>query len=101
MLIKYCHNACNIAKNPKYDGYQRGLSTMDYKFFDKKTSGSSIKNENISNEELAEKLHKPVIRTFNKRKVDSPFIDNIWGADLADMQLIIKSDKGFRSLLCY
>ena len=74
---------------------------MDYKFFDKKTSGSSIKNENISNEELAEKLHKPVIRTFNKRKVDSPFIDNIWGADLADMQLIIKSDKGFRSLLCY
>ena len=40
----------NIAKNPKYDGYQRGLASMVYKFFDKKTSGSGIKNENISNQ---------------------------------------------------
>ena len=39
--------AFNIAKNLKYDGYQRGLVSMAYKFFDKKTSGSSIKNENI------------------------------------------------------
>ena len=58
---------------------------MIYKFFDKKTSGSGIKNENISNKELAEELHKPIIRNFNKRKVHSPFIENIWGADLADM----------------
>ena len=49
--------AFNIAKNPKYDGYQRGLASMVYKFFDKETSGSSIKNENIENRELAEELH--------------------------------------------
>ena len=55
------------------------------KFFDTKTSGSGIKNKNISNKELAEKLHKPVITKFNKRKVHSPFIDNIWGGNLADM----------------
>ena len=63
---------------------------MVYKFFDKKTSGSGIKNENMSNKELAKELHKPIIRKSNKRKVQSPFIDNIWGADLADMQLISK-----------
>ena len=73
---------------------------MVYNFFYKKTSGSSIKNENISNKELAKELHKPVIRKFNKRKVHSPFIDNIWGADLADTQLISKFNKGFRCLLC-
>ena len=77
--------AFNIAKTPKYGRYQRGLASMAYKFFDKKTSGSGIKNENISNKELAEELHKPIIRNFNKRKVHSPFIENIWGADLADM----------------
>ena len=52
--------ACNIAKNPKYDGYQRGLASMAYKFFDKKASGSSIKNENISKKELAEELHNAI-----------------------------------------
>ena len=46
--------------------------------FDKKTSGSGIKNENISNKELVEELHKPIIRKFNKRRVHSPFTDNIW-----------------------
>ena len=51
---------------------------MVYKFFDKKTSGSGIKNENMSDQQLAEELQKPVIRKFNKRKVHSPFIDNIW-----------------------
>ena len=61
--------AFNIAKNPKYDRYQRGLASMVYKFFDKKTSGSCIKNENISNKELAEDLHKPIIRKFNKINV--------------------------------
>ena len=45
-------------------------------------------------------MHKPITRKFNKRKVLSPFIDNIWGADLADMQLISKFNKGFRFLLC-
>ena len=95
-----CDKAFNIAKDPKYDGYQRGLASMVYKVFDKKTSGSSIKNKNISTKELAEELHKPNIRKFNKRKVHSPFIDNIWGADLADMRLISKCSKGFSFLLC-
>ena len=53
--------AFNLAKNPKYDGCQRGLTSMVYKFFDKKTSGSDIKNESISSKELAEELHKPII----------------------------------------
>ena len=83
-----CDKAFNITKDPKYDGYQRGLASMVYEFFDKKFSGSGIKNENISNKQLAEELHKPIIRKFNKRKVHSPFIDNVWGADLADMQLL-------------
>ena len=69
--------AVNIVKNPKYDGYQRGLVSMVYKFFDKKTSGGSIKNENISNKDLSEELHKAIIRKINKRKVQSPFVDNI------------------------
>ena len=66
----------------------------------KKTSGSGIKNENISNKELAEESHEPIIRNFNKRKAQSPFIDNIWGADLADVQLISKFNEGIRFLLC-
>ena len=77
--------AFNIAKNSKYDGYQRGLAPMVYRFFDKKTSGSAIKNESMSNKELAEELHKPTIIKFKKRKVHTSFIDNICGADLADM----------------
>ena len=93
-------NAFNIAKNSKYDGYQSGLASMVYKFFDKKTSHTGIKNENISNQQLAEELHKPIIRRFKKGKVQSSFIDNIWGADLADMQLITKFNKGICFLLC-
>ena len=73
---------------------------MVYKCFEKKTSDSGIKNENISYKELSEELHKPIIRKFNKREVHSPFIDNIWGADLADMQLISIFNKEFRVLLC-
>ena len=83
-----CDKAFNIAKNPKYDSYRKGLASMVYKFFDKETAGSCIKNESISNKELAEELQKPIIKKFKKRKVQSPFTDNIWGADLADMQLI-------------
>ena len=59
-------------------------------WFIKKTSGGTVRNEIISNKELAEKLHKPVIRKFEKRKVHSPCIDNIWGTDLADTKLISK-----------
>ena len=52
------------------------------------------------NEHLADELRKPIIRKFEKRKVYSAFKDNIWAADLADMQLISKLNKGFRFLLC-
>ena len=62
---------------------------MDYKSFDKQTSGETIENENMSNKELAEELHKLIIRKYKKRKVQSSFIDNIWDTDLTDMQLII------------
>ena len=51
------------------------------------------------NKELAEELNKKVIRKSNTRKVHQPFIDNTWGADLADMKLISKFSKGFRFLL--
>ena len=67
---------------------------MVYKFFDKKTSGSCIKSM-PQNEQLAEELHKPIIRKFKKRKVYSTFKDYIWGADLADMQLTSKVNKEF------
>ena len=66
----------------------------------KKTSGNRNKNENISKKELAEELHKPIIRNFNKKKVQSFFIDNIWSTDLADIQFISKFKKEFRVLLC-
>ena len=52
------------------------------------------------NEQLAEELHKQIIRNLKKRTVYSRFKDNIWGANLADMQLISKFNKGFRFLLC-
>ena len=95
------NNAFNIAKDSKYDGYQRGLASIVYKFFDKKTSGSCIKNENISDKKLVEQLQKLIIRKCIKRKVHSSFIGNIWGTDLADMQLIRKFSKRFRFLLCF
>ena len=79
------------------DGYQRGLASMVYNFFDKKSTGSGIANE--PNYQLANKLHKPIIKKSKKIKVYSGFRDNIWGADLADMQLISKFNKGFRFLL--
>ena len=77
--------AFNITKNPKHDGYQRGLPSLVYKFFDKKNYGDSIENANMSGQQLAEELHKSIIREFKNRKMPSPFIENIWVADLADM----------------
>ena len=65
--------AFTIASDPKYDGYQRGLASMVYKIFDKKSSGSSIASE--TNYQLADELHKPIIKKFKKRKVYSSFRD--------------------------
>ena len=67
------NRAFNIAKDPKYDGYQRGLASMVYNFFDKKSKGSGAKHVNAKlapqNQQLAEEFHKPNIRKFEKRKV--------------------------------
>ena len=70
--------AFNNSKNPKYDGYQRGLASMVYKFFDRKSKGSGVNIEVKHNEQLAKELHKPIIRNFKKRTVYSRFKDNIW-----------------------
>ena len=67
-------------------------------FFDKKASGSGIKNENMSNKKLAKNLHKPVVRKFKKIIAYSLFINNIQSTDLPDMQQINKLNKGIRFL---
>ena len=98
------NRAFNIAKDPKYDGYQRGLASVVYKFFDKKSKGIGSKHVNTKltaqNKQLAKELHKPIIKKIEKRKVHAAFKDNISGADLADMQLLSKYNKGIRFLLC-
>ena len=75
---------------------------MVYKFFNERTKVSGINNEGnlLVNSQLAEELHKPIIKNFKRRKVYSSFKDNIWGVDLADMQLISKYNKGIRYILC-
>ena len=71
---------------------------MVYKFFDKKSSGSGITNE--SNYQLANELHKPVIKKFKKRKVYSSFKDSFWGVGLADVESLGKYNQGIKYLLC-
>ena len=93
------NKALKIANEPKYDGYQRGLASMVYKFFDKKTKGSGIAaslakiSANEPNYQLTNDLHKAIIRKLKKRKVYSYLRDNIWGVDLPDMQLLSKYNK--------
>ena len=73
--------AFNIAKNSKYGGYQSGLASMVYKFFDKMSaSGSGVTNNEIKqNLQLAEELHKPIIRNFKKEQfiLDSKTISGV------------------------
>ena len=114
---KLKNSAYDIGSNPKYDGYQSGLASMVYKFFDSKvvpldkktmsgkgnakhTAKPSSLERTENNKILAEELHKPVIKKFNKRKVYSQFKDNIWGVDLSDMQSLSKKNKGIKYLLC-
>ena len=80
---------------------------MVYKFFDKKSQGSGRPQSSASqlasnkeNMQLADELHKPIIKIFKKRKVYSSFRDNIWNVQSADMQLLSKFNKEFRFLLC-
>ena len=94
--------AFKIVSDQKFDRYQRGLASVVYKFFDKKSRGSGrpLSFNDKENIRLAEELHKSIIRKFKKRKVYSSFRDNSWGTDLADMQLLSTFNKGFRFLLC-
>ena len=59
--------ASDIAKNHKYDGYQRGLASMVYKFFDKKLKGSGVNIEVKHNEQLSLELQEPIIRNLKKK----------------------------------
>ena len=96
--------AYDIASNSEYGGYQRGLASMVYKFFDKKSMGSGFKKlkntTKSSSSILADELHQPIIKKFEKRKAYSQFKDNIWGVDLADMQSLSRKNKGIKYLLC-
>ena len=67
---------------------------MIYKFFDKRSTGSGIAMARSSSI-LADELHKPIIKKFNKRKVYLQFKDNIWGIDLADMQSLSRKKKRY------
>ena len=84
-----------IARNRGYDGYQRALASMVYRFFDKKTeSGVSV------SEELAEELHTTVTKKFKRRKIYARFKDNIWAANLAEMESLSSKNKSVKCLLC-
>lgn len=90
--------AFNIAKNLEYDGYQHGLASTIYKLSNEKcasanTSGGAIKNQTMWNQQLALEINKWIVRKLEKRKVYASFKE-IWGADLADMELIRKYNKG-------
>ena len=81
--------------DPRINGYQRGLASMVYKVFEKRTKGFGINNKI-----LAEELHKPIIKNFKRKKLYSSFKDNIWGVHLPGMPLISKFNKGIKYLLC-
>ena len=82
---------------------------MVYKFFDKKSTaepsslermGSGFKKLKNSSSILADELHKPIIKKFDKRKGYSQFKDNIWGVDLGDMESLSRKNKDIKYLLC-
>ena len=92
----FLHNAVNIDKNPKHDKYQRDLPFFKKKHLIKRLQVEQLKNENISIKELK----KTIIKKLNKRNVQLHSRENIWSADLADMQLISIFDNGIRFLSC-
>ena len=90
----------NIAKNPKYDGYQVGNSSLVYEFFNKNFYLSGVKTEVIPKQQLIQELHKINIRKCEKLQIYSSFKNNTWVAELVDMQLISKLNKVFHYLWC-
>ena len=83
-----------IASDLKYDGYQKGLVSMIYKFFDEKVYWKSCCYS--PNYQLPNELHKQIIRKFKRRNIYSSFRDIIWGVDLADMQSLSNCNKGIK-----
>ena len=81
--------------NPNYDGYQRGLESMVYKFFNNITG-----LEAYVNEVLAQEMHNPVMKKVKRRKINVRFEDNIWAADLAEMGSLYSLNRGVKYLLC-
>ena len=90
--------AFQIASNPKYDGYQRGLASMVYKSFDKMSSGSGVATE--PNYQLVKETYRQIIGKFKTRKVYSSYRDNIWCVYLSNVQSLSKYNKGIKYLLC-
>ena len=93
------NKAYKIAVNPKYDRFQTALASIVWKFFNEK-SKKVLSGSGLENEELADELHKPIIKKFKRRKLYSSFKDNIWGVDLADMTLLSTFNKRTKYLLC-
>ena len=84
-----------------YDKYQRGLTSKVSNFFDKKLQAEQFKMRLFLTKNQQKNQNNPVIRKFEKRSLDSSFINKIWNRDLADMQLISEFNKGFRFLLLF
>ena len=83
------NRASEVTINRKYNGYQRALATTVYNFFRKKTGSRAIvtnKSGVSLNEQQAEELHKPIIKKFKRKKVYPRFQENIWAADLTEME---------------
>ena len=104
MLLSKCavcdNKQSKFTKEQEASGLLRRLGIKHLLVFFVINSASGIKKDNILNKELAEKLHKPIIGKFKKRKVHSTFMDNVWGADIVVMFFLYKFNKGIRFLLC-
>ena len=89
--------AYEISINTNYDGYQKGLVNMLYKFFDKK---AGLRTKANVKSVLAQEIHKPVLKKFKRRKVYARFKDNVWAADLDEMGPLSTNNQGVKYLLC-
>ena len=83
-----------IAADRSKNGYERALAGMVFRFFDKKSNGSGLKNQ-----QLADELHKSILKKFKRRNMYSSYLGNIWGVDLADFHALSKYNKGIKYLL--
>ena len=105
MIIEYIFNISNLSiivcflTKPLILGILFSRVVNGFKFIDIKSPGSGIKS--FSNQlQIADEFHKSIIRKLKRRRVHSSFKNNIWGVDVADMQLLSKCKKGIRYLFC-